>query len=274
MTRLFREPLVHFLVLGAAIFALFAAFDDTPVTAANDAIVVTEEDIADLRQNFENIWFRVPTESELNGLVARYVDDEVLLRSAKALGLDHDDVVIRQRLVQKMKFIIESGGTSTAPEDEDLEAHLAAYPDRFEQAGRVAFEQVLLRDGVSVEALGTALRAGALPADMVAVSLLPGRMAPSPASVVDGTFGAGFFGTLAGLDKDGWTGPVTSTYGQHVVRILAREGAVLPPLDAIRAEVEVDWRANKQTRMAQERLDILKSGFRIVLPTPTVEPVK
>ncbi|MDF2233812.1 peptidylprolyl isomerase [Albimonas sp. CAU 1670] len=257
--------MLHFVVLGAGIFALFAVLDDAPPPAAADRLEVTTADAARLAATFEATWGRPPAADELAALVDRHVSEEVLVREARALGLDRDDAAVRQRLAQKMRFVLESVAEHE-PSDADLRAHLAENPDRFLRPPLIAFEQVRLDDAGDADAALSRLREGAAPETLGARSLLPAAMPPSPPEVVDRTFGPDFFARLAALPPGEWQGPVQSAYGVHAVRIVVSTPGGLPPLDEIREAVARDWRAALREQMAQARIEALKARYEVILP--------
>ena len=137
LQHILREPLVHFLALGAAIFALFAVLDDAPPPPDGTRIVVSEEQARRLAASFAATWRRPPSVAELDGLIDNYVREEIYVREALALGLDRDDSVVRQRLRQKMEFWTESGADAVAPTEAELRAHYEANADRFAREPRV-----------------------------------------------------------------------------------------------------------------------------------------
>jgi hypothetical protein len=102
--RLLKEPLLHFLLHGTAVFVVFAILD-RPDGLKGGKIVVTAGKIEHLRASFTRVWQRPPSPDELDGLIQDYVREEVLAREAVALGLDRDDTVIRRPLRQKMEFV-------------------------------------------------------------------------------------------------------------------------------------------------------------------------
>ena len=159
MTRLLRDPLVHFFLIAAAIFGLYALVDDSPPPVAANALVITDDDARQLVAEFEATWRRPPSVEELDYMIGERVREEVYVREALALGLDGDDAVIRRRLQTKMEFLTESGAEALQPDDATLQAHLAANPDRFAQPALIAFEQVLLADGIGAEEADGARRA-------------------------------------------------------------------------------------------------------------------
>ena len=147
MKALLREPLLHFLILGAAVFAVFRVVDETPAAFEPNLLEVTESDVSLLSQQFEATWRRPPTEREVSVLIDSQIEEEVLVREAQALGLDQGDTIIRRRLAQKMTFLLEGSVEAVVPTETELAEHLAAYPERFRKSALIAFEQVLLTPG-------------------------------------------------------------------------------------------------------------------------------
>ena len=269
--RLLGDPLVHFFVLGVAIFGLFALVDDSPPPVAANVLEVTEDDARRLVAEFEATWRRPPTLAELDHMIGQLVREEVYVREALALGLDRDDAVIRRRLRTKMEFLTESGAEAVEPDEATLEADLAANADRFAEPALVAFEQLLLDDRVGaeeVEPVEARLNRGIDPGVAARSTLLPAVFRPSPAQAVDGSFGAGFFAAIAALPLGPWAGPVESAMGRHLVRVTDRREGRLPPLSKIRARVEQDWRAEFAVRLREERLAALLGRCDVVRPDP------
>jgi hypothetical protein len=276
MGQLIREPLVHFLVLGAAIFALFAGFGGGPAgpsgpvpvpAAAGPALLeVTPAEARALARQFAATWRRPPRLDEMDALIDNYIREEVLVREAQALTLDEGDAVVRQRLAQKMQFLMESAAVAAEPTEAELQAHLAAHAEVFARPARIAFEQIPFADADAAAAALAALRDGADPSLQGGPSLLPGRWPASPRSVVDGSFGGGFFDALAALPRGVWAGPVDSGYGPHLVRVTAFTPRSVPTLDAVRDAVTADWRAERRATVSAERMDALMAGYEIVRP--------
>lgn len=269
LRALLREPLVHFLVLGALLFALYALVDDAPAPGADAGsgrtLVVTEADLDRLVRQFEATWRRPPNAAERRNLVTGFVEEEVLVREARALGLDRGDAIVRQRLAQKMGFLIESGAEAAEATEADLQAHLDAYPERFERPALIAFDQVPL-GGRAAGPVLAALAEGAAPDEFASGGVLPRAVHAAPLHAVDGTFGRGFFEAVAALPPGEWSGPVDSAYGRHLVRLKEVMPTRMPDLSEIREAVEGDWRAEMRGRLAAERFAALKDRYDIVLP--------
>ncbi len=265
-----RQPFLHFLLIGAGLFALYALIGNEPETRLESAaVVVSEQDARWLARQFEATWRRQPAPEELERLIDEFVREEIYVREALALGLDQGDAVVRQRLRQKMEFISEASAAAAAPDEAELRAFFQENADRFEIAPSIAFSQIMIGDG-SAEQILADLTAGAAPETLGDRTLLPSQFPPSPMQVVDGTFGSGFFDQLNGLEIGVWAGPVTSRHGDHVVRVDGREGRALPDFEDVRAQVELQWRAAEAARIREERFDALASRYAIERPDPAL----
>ncbi len=265
-------PLARFFLGGAAIFAAYAAFDDAPAPA-RDVIALSTDGARRLAGQFEATWRRRPTPDEFAALMRDWVQEEALVREARALGLDRDDAVVRQRLRQKMTFFAESGADAAEPDDAALREHYETEAARFTDAPRLAFVQVFLGPDPSPEAVAAvraALAAGADPATLGAPTLLPQATRLAPASVIESAFGRGFFDRLAALEPGAWEGPVASALGAHLARVTAAEPARLPPFEAVRERVERDWRATRAETLRAAFTEALLSRYRVELPDPTL----
>src|SRR5512139_1748792 len=170
--RLAREPLLHFLLIGAVLFVLYGALNRGRSDAPRE-IVISEARVAAIAENFTTVWMRPPTAVELKGLIDDYVAEEVYYREAIAMGLDQDDTVIRRRLRQKMEFISEDAAATAEPIDVQLQEFLAKHPEKFLEPAQLSFRQVYFstekrgeRARVQAEQLLTELQAGRGPADL------------------------------------------------------------------------------------------------------------
>jgi hypothetical protein len=143
MTRLLKEPLLHFIVLGAALFSLFNLVNQKRAEQPAK-IVISVGQVANLADGFARTWNRLPSQDELRGLLEDHIREEVYYREAKALGLDRDDTVVRRRLRQKLEFLAED--MVVEPTDAELQTFLTANAERFKSDDRFTFTHVFLSD--------------------------------------------------------------------------------------------------------------------------------
>src|SRR5690349_19642267 len=102
-----REPLLHFIVLGAVLFAvdhIITGHTDDPHTIIVDASVDLPA-----REAFKKEHGRDPNADELRSLRREWLDSEVLYREGIAMRLDKGDPAIRARVIFKVRDLIESG---------------------------------------------------------------------------------------------------------------------------------------------------------------------
>jgi hypothetical protein len=269
LRRIIREPLFHFLLIGAFLFLWDAAVSplSEEVRADDKRVVVTPETVRAIADRFQSTWRRAPTTEEITALVDGWVENEIMAREALALSLDVNDQVIRQRLVQKMTFLIDSAAVAAPPETQDLQAFLAARRSDYVVPGRVSFEQVYAGGSrEEAEAILDALVQGTSPGSVGRPSLLPSGLRNEFGTAVDATFGTGFYKGLQTVELGVWAGPVESGYGYHLVRVSELQPETLPELDAVRARVEEDWRAQRRAEQAERVLAELRKAYTIEKP--------
>jgi len=119
LRKILREPLLHFVVLGAGLFVLFGVVGG-PAEERPDPIVVSAAKVENLAELFRQTWRRPPTQEELDGLIEDHLEEEIFYREALLLRLDADDIVIRRRLRQKMEFISEDVMQPVEPTEAEL----------------------------------------------------------------------------------------------------------------------------------------------------------
>jgi hypothetical protein len=279
--RILREPLLHFLLLGAVVFAAYGLVSKRS-GGEPGRIVVTQGQVASMALGFTRTWQRPPTSEELEGLIRDQVREEVYCREAMALGLDKDDTIIRRRLRQKMEFLTDDLVAQAKPTDDELNAYLAAHPDLFRVQRRFTFSHVYLnpdRHGEHLARDTAALlaqlnRAGGR-ADVSALGdsfLLDHTFAAVPGSEVVKQFGEPFAATLDEVSPGQWHGPVQSGYGVHLVFVSERTQGRIPPLDEVRDAVGREW-ANARRLEANEKLyDAMLKRYAVTIERP--DPVK
>ena len=263
-----KSPLVHFVLIGAILFAAFDVIGDQPEQQDTKAINLTPEAAGRLVEQFTATWNRPPSAKELDGLMRSWALEEAYVREALALGLDRGDQVVRQRLNLKMQFVAEAGAAALKPDDAELQSYLRENPDRFMKPARIAFDQLLLPNNQPelVKQIRARLANGADPKTLGSPSLLPGSVAMTSAPIVERTFGTGFHEALAALPVGDWSGPVQSGYGWHLVRITDKSEPSLPPLSDIRDRVETEWRAAKTREVRENFGQALLKRYSVNLP--------
>jgi PPIC-type PPIASE domain len=250
LKKLAREPLLHFLLLGALIFVAYSLVSKH-TSSEPGKIVITQGQLASMWASFTNTRQREPTREEWEGLIRQRVREEVYYREALALGMDKDDLIIRRRLQQKMEFVSDDVSARPQPTDNELRAYLRAHPDSFRVDQRLTFRQVFLdaeKRGKGLaqdtaQLLAQLNREGGK-TDILAMGdsiLLDHSFDALPANEVARLFGDKFAKTLGGLPLDRWQGPIESSYGVHLVFVTQRLEGRMPELAEVRDAVRREW---------------------------------
>ncbi len=271
--RFLREPLLHFVVLGAALFLVHAVASDVFSTDASRRIAITEPEIELLAGGFGRQWQRPPTEDELRALVDGRVREEVLYREALAVGLDQNDVIVRRRMVQKMELLSQDLATLADPRDQELRAFFQERQEEYRVPPRISFSHVYFntdRRGPAAEE--DARRALA----ELRAATPPPRRAPergdrfmlqhdyalrSPLEVQQ-LFGARFAERLFELEL-GWHGPVVSGYGIHLVYVGERVEGRIPEYEEVRDRLVNDYNRMRRDRANELLYEGLVRGYEV-----------
>jgi hypothetical protein len=261
LARIAREPLAHFVLLGALLFGadhLLAGRRGDP-----QAIVVGAEVDKEARDVFQASMKREPSAAEMQVLRQRWIDNEVLYREALALGLDRGDSSIRERLIFKALSVTQSGIDLPRIDEAGLRAWFEAHRAKYDEPVRVDFLEAVLIGDSAPEAVSTflaALRSGRTE-DSDARSALRVFKARPRASLVQ-SYGEEFTVALEKLPIGQWTA-LSGRDGLRVVRL----EAVQPGQRALYADVKEavyrDWKEDAMQRRTTEAVRSLAAKYRI-----------
>jgi hypothetical protein len=275
--KFIREPLFHFLLLGAAIFAVYGLATRHKTDKPGE-IVVTQGTFENLVTGFSRTWQRPPTEEELQGLVRDYIRDEAAYREALALGLDRDDMIVRRRLRQKLEFLSDELATRTEPSGAELQSFLQTHTGLFQSEPLFSFRQIYFNPQLHggnlhrdvARALEDLERAGsrANTTDLGDPFLLEKSFKNVSLSDVKRTFGDQFASAVAALQLGMWQGPIDSGYGTHLVFVTQRSEGRLPALDEVRDQVRREWLDAKRSEATEKFYQALLSRYKVKIELP------
>lgn len=275
--RWFKEPIVHFLIAGGFLFALYGGMNPEQPKSAR-VVLITEQEINWVQQTWAAQWHRPPDERELLGLVAGYIKETLLAREAHDLGMAQDDVVVRRRLAQKMEFMVQDTARLSPPGEMVLRQYYQMHLSLYQPPEKVAFNQIFFTSPVRANAALASIESNgkdlprALSVSLGDPSVLPSELALSDAQAINSQFGPGFSEQIFGLNPDRWQGPVVSAYGAHLVQITHRPAPEAQTFEVMRARVESDWQNAQQVKVAQEYLRSLTKKYDIQAD-PRIRPL-
>ena len=280
MKRL-KEPLVQFVLLGAALMLVYSLTSDAFADDTSKQITMGADEIELLAANWERQWQRPPTETELRGLVDSRIGEEVLYRSAQSMGLDRNDVVVRRRMVQKMELLSQDLATLTDPPEEELQAFFQDNQQDYRVPPRVSFRHIYFNlDSRGVAGADSAARAllerlrSADPVEVDVAAMGDRFMLAAEYTLrtpidLQQAFGSSFAEVVSELDP-GWHGPIGSGYGTHLVEITERVEPRLPEFDQVRDRVSTDYARVRRERANQLLLEGLSAEYEISIDSAAI----
>ena len=278
MRRIAREPLFQFLLVGAILFGAHGAFGGESGGTDSRVIEVPSEMIKGLRDEFLLRTGQPAARADLEGAVRTYVENEVLYREALRWGLDRDDPIVRRRLVQKMRFVVEDGALAQAPTREKLLACFESDPERFERPATSSFDHVFLasdrHQNLSEDAAAVLVALSKDDSEWRAKSdgFLWGASFEKVADDrLSEMMGADAAAQIGDLEVGGWQGPVPSPFGMHLVRVRERNAARIPEFEEARAEIYQAFLEDEREAARRAAVDELIAGYEVEAEYPDLQ---
>ena len=273
MLRIIREPLLHFLLLGALIF-ITASLVNNKKRIAEKTIVISNEKIGNILRLYQVQTGALPAKVQLDAMIEDYIKEEILYRESIKMKLDKDDEILRRRLSQKMEFLQSDLTVVPVPSPEQLETFYQSHQRDFRDSSTVSFTHIYFSaDKNGVEDAKKR-------AEKVKSELIQKGSSRSPEK--GDRFSLQFdytnqnkldivqlFGNKPILDSlfssplNQWIGPVESGYGWHLISITQRTPGSVPPFASIKDRVLDDYTATMKDSLNKTAYDKLKNKYTI-----------
>jgi len=288
MMTFIRQPLFHFLLAGLLIFIAYGLTspESADIGPADKVIMVDRTALLNFMQfraqAFQPALFSEQLDNmsaeEVEQLIAEYVREEALHREALVMGMDQGDYIIRQRLVQKVEFLLENMvNQDLVAESGEIEAFYATWREEYQIDAVYTFTHIFF-DGEE---------RGWDQAEADAISLLGSSQISSVAFNDASTYGDRypflqnyvertqdfvinnftdvFVEALDALppSDNSWRGPYESRYGFHLVMLSERTEPTIPELEQIRDRVIDDWRYETVINTRREAEDQVVAGYEV-----------
>jgi hypothetical protein len=279
--QLFREPLLHFLLIGTALFVGYRVFNPNADSAAqSNRIELTQDDLLQMSVAWLARGQPAPTPEQMRNLVEHRVREEILYREAPALGLDKGDTIVRRRLAQKMEFLTEDVSVIKEPATEEVRAWFAENPQRFALAPRVSFRHLYFSFDRRGERAGEAA-ARSLAALAGQPSDWPDADALADPFMFQNYYGDRSFDEMAKLFRPGfaraltqvepgaWRGPIQSGYGWHLIFVEAMAPSRVPAFEEIEPEIRSAWVAVRRIEVKGKAYETMRARYQVVTSEKT-----
>jgi PPIC-type PPIASE domain len=275
MRRWLKEPLVHFLTIGALLFGVYAwLHHGESGSLNNDAgpVRITATEVSYLRQTWERLRQREPTREELHALVAGYLKEELLGREARAMGLEQNDPIIRRRLAQKVEFIVKDTSRLTEPTADDLHRFYQTNMERFQSPARISFTHVFFdperrRDAAADAkgALAALSRGAAAVGDIGDPFPIDAEVRDDIVQTVTERFGDQFAKAVFAVKPGAWHGPIASSFGLHLVRVTQARPVRQLSFSEVEPQVRERWRDEHRREANEQYYESLLKKYGVVV---------
>ena len=281
--RWFREPLLHFLLIGALLFGIYSYINRGRMgTEPSKQIIVSMEDLRVMETYFESQWHRPPSPAEFQAMVEDKIREEVLYREGLAMGLDKDDTIVKRRMAQKMQFLAEDVAAAHEPSTSELKAWFDKNTSKFALPSRYSFRHVYFSpDKRGKQAQGDAAEALAKvagqPEDSSFAASVGDRFmfqdyyGDRTPSAIAKEFGPQFAVALEKLKPGSWQGPVESGYGWHLVFVDTVIPGRIPAFEEIEPDVKTAWLGDQKSTAWQKAYAEMRAKYAVMLPAAPSE---
>jgi hypothetical protein len=273
MKKILREPLLHFLVAGMILFVFWGYWGDNS-EPDSEQIIVGSAEIERIEDTWKTQWRREPTEEELESLIERFIEEEVLYREALAMGLEKEDTIIRRRLAQKMQFLIQDIADQSQPDEAELNVFFEESQEQFREPARISFTHIYfnqdqpkntgLRDAgeALVKLQSSALERAPEQGDPFMLNHDYAKITQRETAKL---FGKTFAEELFTLTPGPWQGPIRSGYGIHLVRVVDYIPSRIPEFSEVAEQVRQGYINMRRQKANEEAIKALMDRYEIVI---------
>ncbi len=262
MKRILKEPLFHFLLIGAGLFLLYNIVN---TEQTKNEIVIDNYLINELSTKWEMKRNREPSFEEMIGLVALYIEQEILYTEALFMNLDHNDEIIKRRLAQKMEFLSDDLAESLQPTEDMLQEYYKKNKENYAKPSVFTFKQVYFSENKRASAIEDAKIAleNEQPENLGDHLYYPTQYTETDALKIATDFGYAFAASLDTLAIGKWSGPVRSGYGIHIVFIENKQPSGFYSYEEVSNRVNVDYNFHASKKFKKELIASLLTNYEI-----------
>ena len=260
LQRFVREPLTHFVVLGALIFAA----DHWVLGERGDPqeILITAKIYEDARSAFVGGMKREPTDAEMKVLTDRWVDNEVLYREGLALGMDRGDEAMKERVIFKVLTATQAGLAMPKIDEAGLRAWFETRRDRYDLPARFSFEEAVVAAGDAtpekLQKFVLALNTNKEPEVEAGLRIFKDR----PRSNLIQSYGEPFADVLEKSAPNAWV-VLQSNEGPRAVRLTELTPGRAVSYEEIKETVYNDWKEFTSTQLTKSAIRDIGKKYRI-----------
>ena len=283
MNRWLREPLIHFLLIGAALFTAYSYLQPARSVAPSPKdIHLSVDDLAQLAALFQSQWRRGPTPDEFGRMIELKVQSEVLYREALEMGLDKNDEIVKRRMAQKMQFLAEDVAAAREPTNEELKSWFEKNRAKFAMSPRLSFRHLYFSpdrrgDRARDDAANVLAQLAGQPEETKAADgladpfMFQDYYRDRAPDYLGKEFGPQFAQAVEKLTPGSWQGPVESGFGWHLVFVDTVIPGRVPNFEEIEGDIKTAWLAEQKTVAWDKAYKEMRAKYTVLVPAPPGE---
>lgn len=258
------------MIIGAFIFLLNAVFNKEE--SSENQIVITKDDVARISKLYEQNWNQPPDAETLEKLIDNFINSEIYYQEALKLNLDHNDEIIKRRLRQKYEFVAQDLADIVEPNENELRAFYNDRQDLFHSPKKVSLYQFYINPDKHKDPVGAAhalkqklsIRDASQLKNEGDQTHINSYYADQDRVALRRIFGSDFSDQLMAVEKVGWTDPIKSGYGYHVVFIKQINDAKVLAYEDASEDVLTNWKDANRTDFTDRLILSLKDNYKII----------
>ena len=271
ITNIFKAPLLHFTLLGALLFVLYAWLNPESMER-NDRIVISEGKVKHIANRYAKKWKKEPTPEELKSLIDDYVLTEIYYLEGVKLGFDKNDVEIKRRVRQKIEMISNEILSALDVKDEELQGYLNDHPEKYTKDATYTLKQIYInanKHSDTLDAYLLTIKEQLINVDTATSdsTMMQARYENASSFSINREFGKDFSKKLDTLKVGKWSDVLKSGLGLHFVKLEAYTPSKLATLEEVRDMVLRDYLYEKRKEMMENQRQQMLEKYEVTIDT-------
>jgi peptidyl-prolyl cis-trans isomerase C len=267
------DPLFAFMIIGLMIFSFYHFKNRHKENLNSDEVVFTDSDIDRLVELYERTWSVPPDNVTILKLIDDQVKEEMMYREGLKLNLDHNDEIIKRRLVQKYEFLIKDLADVSEPTEAELEEFYSNHSDAYQSSKTLTFRHYYFSPDRSDDPRELAQRYfekwknSATPQDQMGAHpfFIVSPQRDQDIQSLWQNFGKKFGDQLMQVDQLGWYGPIESGLGWHILFIDEIKNPQLRAFEEVTQLVTADYKAQQLIDYNSSIVNALRADYKVRL---------